>query len=157
MKIFYTLLFVSLLIVTGTGCGDEDYSRHGEHMGGDAGDMHGDMQEVMDIHGMENHMHDLQLRSGQMMDHWQSHLESTAGEGTPHGHSMMEMSRLMHSLSEDMYVIMNEMNTMMNDQELMRDESYKNHLLQIQRHMNRMMVEYENILDRMQEMNGDQE
>ena len=156
MKNFYALLFISLLIVTGTGCGDEDYNRHGEHMKGDFG-VHGDTQDLMDIHGMENHMHNLHLRSGQMMDRWQRHLGSTAGRDTLYGHSMMEMSRLMHGLSEDMHVIMNEMNTMMNNEELMRDEAYKNHLRQIQRHMNRMMAEYENILDRMQEMNGNQE
>jgi len=157
MKIFYNLLFISLLIVTGAGCEDEHYNRHGEHMEGDFREMHGDMQDEMNIHGMKNQMHDLHLRSGQMMDHWQRHLESTAGRDTLYGHSMMKMSRLMHGLSEDMHVIMNEMNTMMKDEELMRDEVYKNHLRQIQWHMNQMMIQYENILDRMQEMNGNQE
>jgi|GEM_PF-4826331 len=153
MRYVYVILIFSLFIFAGTGCEDE---HHDDHMDQDYDEMHDDPQGMTDMYGMEDHMHDLQLRSGHMMDDWENHMGETTRMDTVYGHSMMNMSRHMHDMGEDMYGIMSDMNTLMNNEQLMQNEAYKNHLKQMQRHMNQMMDEYESMLDQMQEMNNDQ-
>lgn len=157
MKIIYTTLILFVLMFTGMGCEDNQHHEHGEQMHGNDQEMHRDPQGMTDMYGMEDHMHDLQLRSGQMMQDWQYHMGETTQTDTVYGHSMMNMSRQMHDMAEDMFGIMNHMNSLMNNEEMMRNKAYKNHLKQMQEHMNQMMKDYEGMLDQLHEMNDNQE
>jgi hypothetical protein len=154
METFMKVLIATLLIIWGTGCADEDHNGDGGHMHGSYGEIHRGSPDMVDMHGMKDQMHDLQLRTGQMVEDWQRRLEDKTGREMPHGHSMMNMSRHMNGMAEYMYGMIDEMDSLSNSKDLMEDDSFRDHFRQMKRHMNQMTVEYEKMLERMREISS---